>query len=142
MGFWQLAKRFARPTPRRAVHETEPSSRQPDDALGARLIRYNDLLLLLDPSSVVMDRYMLAAGDWEPEQQNFLVTTTRAVISDPACEAVFLDIGAYFGLYALCMARSGLFRRIIAIEGDRRNYAQLRANVFINALDRQIDCFE
>jgi len=114
-----------------------------------RLVQCNDLLLLLDPIQVidhphsqVVERSIIETGDWEEEQQNFLLATARTLTSKLACEAIFIDIGAYFGLYALRMARSGLFQRIIAIEGDRCNYSQLRANVFINALDRKIDCLE
>jgi FkbM family methyltransferase len=114
-----------------------------------RLVQCNDLLLLLEPTwvvdhpdSQVVDRTIVESGNWEAEQQNFLLATARSLISDRACEAMFIDVGAYFGLYALRMARSGLFKRIMAIEGDRRNYSQLRANVFINALDREIECLE
>jgi FkbM family methyltransferase len=130
MGLWQLASRLAR-----------RHSRQVEDKGSIRLVHCNDLVLLLDPSSLV-DHAIIASGNWEAEQQSFLLTTVRSLTSEPACPAVFIDIGAYFGLYALRMARSGIFQKVIAIEGDRRNYAQLRANVFINALDRKIDCFE
>jgi len=145
MGLWQSAKRLARQKARKMLG----FDGQVEDKHAVRLVQCNDLLLLLEPTPVVdhpnsqvVDRTIIESGNWEAEQQNFLLSTARSLISDLACEAIFMDVGAYFGLYALRMARSGLFQRIIAIEGDRRNYAQLRANVFINALDRKIECLE
>ncbi|MBN9563807.1 MAG: FkbM family methyltransferase [Alphaproteobacteria bacterium] len=49
---------------------------------------------------------------------------------------MFLDIGAYFGLYALLMDRSMLFDRVVAFEPDERNARQLAANLFLNAGSR------
>lgn len=48
---------------------------------------------------------------------------------------IFLDIGANFGLYACVLAKSGAVSRAIAFEPDRRNEAQLRANIARNGLD-------
>jgi FkbM family methyltransferase len=49
---------------------------------------------------------------------------------------MFLDIGAYFGLYALLMDRSALFDRVVAFEPDRRNAQQLASNLFLNPSSR------
>jgi FkbM family methyltransferase len=146
---WQLASRLRRRAGR-VLRELGLGHRQVDETQHPfRLFQCNDLLLLLEPTwvvdhpdSQVVDRSIVETGDWEAEQQGFLLATARSVISSRTCEAMFIDVGAYFGLYALRMARSGIFHRVIAIEGDRRNYAQLRANVFINGLDRKIDCLE
>jgi len=148
MRLWQFASRLARQQAKRVLQEMGLYPRQVNDKQhSVRLVQCNDLLLLLEPAwdhpdSQVVDRSIVECGDWEAEQQNFLLATARSLISDFACEAIFIDVGAYLGLYALRMAQSGLFQKIIAIEGDRRNYAQLRANVFINRLDRTIDCLE
>ncbi|TVR11504.1 MAG: FkbM family methyltransferase [Salinarimonadaceae bacterium] len=48
---------------------------------------------------------------------------------------LFLDIGANFGLYACILARNGAVAHAIAFEPDRRNEAQLRANIARNGLD-------
>jgi FkbM family methyltransferase len=144
----QLASRLRR-LAKRVLQEFGLLPPASDSTHTIRLVQCNDLLLLLDPIQVVdhphsqvVERTIIETGNWEAEQQNFLLATARTLISELAREAIFIDIGAYFGLYALRMARSGLFHRIIAIEGDRCNYSHLRANVFINALDRKIDCLE
>ena len=46
--------------------------------------------------------------------------------------AVFLDVGAHWGLYALLAHRTRQFERIVAFEPDPANYAQLQANLFLN----------
>ncbi|HJU12044.1 MAG TPA: FkbM family methyltransferase [Candidatus Binataceae bacterium] len=111
------------------------------DQNALRILDSNGLQLLLDPSSHV-DRQIIETGNWEPQQLDYIMSTAYLLISRLDREAVFLDLGAYFGLYAMRMARSHLFSRIIAIEGDCRNYAQLRANIFINSLDRIVECVE
>ncbi len=45
---------------------------------------------------------------------------------------VFLDIGAYFGVYSFLMLKTGIFNQIVAFEADAHNFAQLQANMFLN----------
>ena len=54
---------------------------------------------------------------------------------------VFLDIGAHWGIYALWAQSSGLFDRVIAVEADPRNAAQLHANLYLNDLAGVIDVY-
>lgn len=96
--------------------------------------RSTGLRLLLDESSLV-DREILVNGEWEPDQQAHLFETAEALIGRAAERpAVFLDVGAYWGLYAIRACRSGLFDRVIAFEPEPRNRAQLHAQLVLNGL--------
>jgi FkbM family methyltransferase len=96
------------------------------------------LRLLLDPVNVV-DRQIFIGGTWEKE----LVDTLFGLVKEQRRlhdrEAVFLDLGAHWGLYALLAHKSGLFRRIVAYEPDPTNYAQLQANLFLNHAENVIE---
>lgn len=84
---------------------------------------------LLDGRSHV-DRKIIVMNRWEPRQMDFL---TKAVAGFRGKgEPVFLDIGAYFGVYSFLMWRTGVFHRIVAFEADAHNFAQLQANLFLN----------
>src|SRR5215469_7246282 len=109
MRLWKLAS-LARQQARRAMQEIGLRPRQLDDKHSVRLVQCNDLLLLLEPTwtvdhqnSQVVDRSIVECGNWEAEQQDYLLATARSLISDLACEAIFIDVGAYFRLYALRM---------------------------------------
>jgi hypothetical protein len=65
--------------------------------------RRQGLTLLLDRSNAV-DWQLHTAGSWEPE---------RAHCPDGA---VFLDVGAHWGFYALMAHRKGWFERIVAVR--------------------------
>ena len=56
--------------------------------------------------------------------------------------AVFLDIGAHWGFYALLACRKGWFERIVAFEPDPANYAQLQANLFLNDAGAAIEALK
>ncbi len=47
---------------------------------------------------------------------------------------IFIDVGANIGLYSCIVGRSGAVGRVIAYEPDRRNFAQLAANIERNGL--------
>lgn len=94
--------------------------------------RRQGLNLLLDPTSLV-DRCIIENGSWEPRQFSALLDYTRHCCASEAARCVFLDIGAYFGLYALLMDQSMLFDRVVAFEPDQRNARQLAANLFLNS---------
>src|SRR5262245_47741560 len=96
---WQLASRLRR-LARRILQEfgLRPPASNCEHAI--RLVQCNDLLLLLDPTqavdhphSQVVERTIIETGNWEAEQQNFLLTTARSLIPDLACEAIFIDVG-------------------------------------------------
>ncbi len=116
------ARSFAKGGPFAGPDHAEPKSAD-------EIVSRDGLFLLLDQSSVV-DRYVLEKGDWEPELRRRLFELTSELDFGP--DAVFLDIGAYFGLYALHAAKSGRFREIHAFEPDKLNFAQLQACLFLN----------
>ncbi len=75
----------------------------------------------------------------EPDQVAQLVSITKRALATCGGPAVFFDIGAYFGLYALMMRREGLFDRIVAFEPDAINFAQLGAQLFLNDAAYEIE---
>ncbi|HXQ84648.1 MAG TPA: FkbM family methyltransferase [Xanthobacteraceae bacterium] len=93
------------------------------------------LVLLLDGRSLA-DHVILEHGDWEPAQRRRLFALAAAFEFGP--NAVFLDIGAYFGCYALHASRSPHFGEIYAFEPDRLNFAQLQACLFLNRATERI----
>ncbi len=96
---------------------------------GDEVVTRDGLVLLLDRHSLV-DHVILDHGDWEPEQRRRLFALAAAFDFGPG--AVFLDIGAYFGFYALHASRSERFSDIYAFEPDKLNFAQLQACLFLN----------
>ncbi len=108
----------------------EPTGISIYDRLGCRL--------LLDPSSLV-DRSVINEGSWEPAQVAYFLQLAERFRGQD--KTVFLDIGAYWGMYSLLFAKSGLASEIFAFEADRHNFAQLQSNVFLNGAARQIKAF-
>jgi FkbM family methyltransferase len=96
--------------------------------------------LLFDMDGVV-DRYVLAFGFYEQEQRTALFAAARE-LAKAGGPRLFLDIGAHWGVYALWAHSSGLFDRVVAIEADPRNAAQLRANLYLNDLTTAIEVRE
>lgn len=88
------------------------------------------LSLFLDKSSLV-DRAIIENGSWDPDHLGYL-TNTALRHARGSRDLVFLDIGAYFGLYAMLMARTNLFGKIVAFEADPLNFRQLCANLLMN----------
>lgn len=93
-------------------------------------------LLLFDLDST-HDKYILAFGFYEEEQRRMLFSAARELSAAPG-PRVFIDIGAHSGVYSLWAHESGLFDRIVAVEADPRNVAQLQANLFLNDLVGEI----
>jgi len=89
------------------------------------------LRLLLDQENAV-DRQVFLSGAWEPECVGQLFAMIEQERRHCTAEAVFLDVGAHWGLYSLLAHRTGYFSRIVAFEPDPTNYAQLQANLFLN----------
>ena len=96
------------------------------------------LRLLLDRENVV-DRQIFVSGTWEKELVDTLFGLVREERRRHSGEAVFLDLGAHWGFYALLAHQSGLFDRIVAFEPDPTNYAQLQANLFLNGVETAIE---
>jgi FkbM family methyltransferase len=96
------------------------------------------LRLLLDLDNVV-DQQVFVSGSWEQGTIDTLLGLARDERQRHGGEAVFLDIGAHWGLYALLARQSGLFERIVAFEPDPTNYGQLQANLFLNGATTAIE---
>lgn len=103
---------------------------------GATVVQRGDLRLLLDPSSLV-DREMLDHGAWEATQIGLMIDAARALKGNPR-RKLFLDVGAYWGLYSLKMWRLGVFDEILCFEPDANNFAQLEAQMFLNGASYDI----
>lgn len=118
-----------------ALHDVVPEPLADRNGIG--IWHRLGLTLLLDGASDV-DRRLIESGGWETEQfaklQELVVTSAA-----PSGPRIFLDIGAYFGLYALEFDRERLFDQIIAFEPDRLNFAQLQAQLFLNGATYRID---
>lgn len=87
--------------------------------------------LLIDAEDTV-GRGMLTRGLWEFRQIETLERLTRG--KGAGADAVFLDIGSYWGLYALYFEQMGLFSEVHAIEASPRNAVVLDANLRMNDL--------
>jgi FkbM family methyltransferase len=96
------------------------------------------LRLLLDHDNIV-DRGIFLTGTWEKDHLDTLFALMAEQRRHFDGDAVFLDIGAHWGLYALIAHKTGLFKRIIAVEPDPVNYAQLQANLFLNGAEHSIE---
>ena len=99
------------------------------------------LQLLLDLDNVV-DQQVFVSGSWEQGTIDTLLGLAREELQRHGGEAVFLDIGAHWGLYALLAHQSGMFERIVAFEPDPTNYGQLQANLFLNGVTTAIEALQ
>jgi FkbM family methyltransferase len=93
---------------------------------------------MLDRASLV-DRTVIETGEWEPAQVSFFTSLAEHFRGQK--NNVFLDIGAYWGLYSFLFMKTGIFDQIFAFEADAHNFAQLQTNVFLNRSARQIKAF-
>lgn len=103
--------------------------------------RRQGLTLLLDRGNAV-DRELHTAGTWEPASVERLFALTGQERGYCPDGAVFLDIGAHWGFYALLALSTGWFERIVAFEPDPANYAQLQANLFLNGAANDIEAMK
>lgn len=103
--------------------------------------RRQGLTLLLDRSNAV-DWLINVSGAWEPESVERLFAMAEAERGYCPDGAVFLDIGAHWGFYALLAHKMGWFERIVAFEPDPANYAQLQANLFLNQASTAIEALK
>ncbi len=102
--------------------------------------RRMDLLLLLDRENAI-DWQLTLSGEWERPHLTKLLDLARQQLPHSRNGAIFLDIGAHWGLYALKARQSGMFEQVVAFEPDPQNYAQLQANLFLNAAETGIRAF-
>lgn len=105
------------------------------------LERRMGLLLLLDRENAV-DWQLMLSGEWERRHLAKLLDLGRQQLPYSKKGAVFLDVGAHWGLYALKARQSGMFSQIVAFEPDPQNYAQLQANLFLNAAHSKIEALQ
>ena len=103
-----------------------------------KLRTFNEHKLLLDSRSMV-DATVLKEGDWECDSWQALKEIFGIA---PYNSKIFLDVGAYFGLFALKAFGTKDFSRIIAFEADKGNASQLRANLLLNDLLSEIEIHE
>lgn len=103
-----------------------------------KLRTFSCFKLLLDSRSMV-DATILKQGDWEADSWQAL---EKIVDQAPDYTKMFLDVGSYFGLYALKAFETKDFSRIVAFEADKVNASQLRANLLLNDLLSEIEIFE
>jgi FkbM family methyltransferase len=99
------------------------------------------LTLLLDRDNAV-DWQLHLSGVWEPESVERLFALVEAERGHCPDGAVFLDIGAHWGLYALLALKTGQFERVVAFEPDPANYAQLQANLFLNGASVAVEALK
>jgi FkbM family methyltransferase len=94
---------------------------------GWTLAKRDRLQWLLSAHNHVDRRYL------EPDSHEAAQLDYLCALLDKTPPALFLDVGANFGLYAVRIAaRYGC--RVWAFEPDRRNFAQLNANLLLNRL--------
>jgi len=86
------------------------------------------LKLMLDTASSV-DQGIIDSNSYEPEQIEYFFGLMKRWVGRE--ELVFLDLGAYWGLYSLLAMKAGV-QSIHAFDADRHNFAQLQAQIFLN----------
>lgn len=94
------------------------------------LVERMDLSLFLDRTSLV-DRAVIDLGSWDKDHLDYMIQNALKSARSSR-DMVFLDIGSYFGIYSLLMARTNLFNKIVAFEADVLNFRQLCANLLLN----------
>src|SRR5271154_1046485 len=101
---------------------------------GRGIVRRDGVLYLLHlQKENWYDKHVLLWGALEPEQRAFFIENIRQRQSE-----IFLDIGANFGMYALCVGRQTDCPTIIAYDADERNHDRLRAHLLINGLSERV----
>jgi len=103
--------------------------------------RRQGLTLLLDRSNAV-DWALHTSGIWEAESVERLFALAGRERGQCPDGAVFLDVGAHWGFYALLARQKGWFERIVAFEPDPANYAQLQANLFLNGASTAVEALK
>lgn len=92
---------------------------------------------LLDQYNII-DRNLFCFGVWEQDEIDRLQKLTRSIATGPD-KPLFLDIGSHAGFYAILMAKSGLFDRVMAFEPIPRHLATLNANLLLNGMTDTVE---
>lgn len=80
-----------------------------------------------------VDRAIAFKGGHEREQIAFLLAAI-----DRLGPALFVDVGAHFGLYAILAALRTAVPRILAVEPEPRSLVRLRENLRLNAVEGRV----
>ena len=92
---------------------------------------------LLDQHNII-DRNLFCFGVWEQAEIDRLQQMSQALGKGPD-KPIFLDIGSHAGFYAILMAKSGIFGRVMAFEPIPRHLANLNANLLLNGLTDRVE---
>lgn len=101
-----------------------------------KLKYYQDTNFLLNPVNYV-DRRIVFEGGYEAAQRKIFFDA----IARQGCDTL-LDVGANFGLYTCTACVQIPHLQVHAFECDKRNYAQLYANLRINDLLERVSVHE
>ena len=105
-------------------------------ALGMRACRcsYLGARFTVDISDVI--GFSVATRRYEPSEFKRLVRTCERIRPK-----VFVDVGAYFGVYSCVIGARGLADRIVAIEPEPTHFSALGENIRANGLDGRASLF-
>lgn len=95
----------------------------------------NGYRLLLDRASLV-DRLVIEQGEWEGPQVRQLISLAERFRGKG--DAIFLDVGSFWGYYTFMLHKTGLFSQIHAFDADKSNFSQLQSNVLLNGLSEVV----
>lgn len=98
-----------------------------------KVVAFEGARFRLDRSGDV-DRAIAFKGGHEREQIAHLLAAIGRL-----GPALFVDVGAHFGLYATLAATQTAVPRILAIEPDPRSLARLRENLRLNAVEARVE---
>lgn len=125
LGRYRFSRQLITSLRKRVARLTRPHGYRVTQAQGAAfLTNYRNFV----------DRQIDFWGDYEHEQLQFFC----ARLAHLSCE-VFVDVGANLGYYTVLIARRFPSLRVVAFEPDRRNWAQLHANLLINGLLTRVE---
>jgi FkbM family methyltransferase len=102
---------------------------------GFAIVRSRTARFLLNYRNYV-DRQIAFYDDYESEQLEYLLERIRYY----NC-TTFVDVGANIGFYSVHVASETSVSCLSAFEPDPRNFDQLRANLFLNALSTRVEAY-
>lgn len=119
---------------KRKIMRPKVTSVETDEGFRYRLRKWFNLYLLLDTTSTV-DRRIFKESAWELDQLYLMECACKYFKSSG--HFYFIDVGSYWGLYAMKAIHWGA-DSAIAFEPDRRNYEHLRTHLLLNNLASMI----
>lgn len=103
--------------------------------LGAKGIKFysenGDASFIYNPSEFI-GRQLYEKGHFQRDEVENIV---KMASNESPNKEVMLEIGANIGTTTVYAAKTGLFKKIIAIEADPENFALLVANIRLNGLE-------